>query len=445
MGENTRTHYDKRQVIPLQSVPPEEFIENILLCIPAFAWRVARAYLSEQAHWRTTYAVSYDDNGHTYEIPSPAEMDIISEIIDKALSEVDMSCNIVEALEGLQQTLQALVDKECPSVCGGDGGSAGAGATPQEPVDWVDTGENFPEGFESREEYDEYKCLIASHIINVIKTDIEWLQNLPVGEYIASVIIATLLTPIVGDEVIALVGGLIFLALEGTANIIYQEIIDALNDYADELRCAIYNALDASDAYNSVQTWIGDHLEGMAAWVAERFMGQDIVNWAYRNVHAIIDQYSADCSDCGNYAEGVYDFALQDWSWIPDQTRSVNDGEWREGVTPAPEHYWGQEPLSGSGTAFLRIYHPDKVSVDEITVWHRATTEEMDYLRIYTSDDAETWTAVASATNITSNWITPRTFTDLGIIDQYVAVDCQKYWAGANCAISKITFDVPLE
>lgn len=446
-----RKHYDKRQIITLDNVPETAYTDKIILCIPEFGWIVARSFLATQAQWLSTYCVNVDCAGYT--VPEGELWDKIQASIDETLLGGDMSCNITEAIENLTDViagyqddydkliaaLELLASGQGKSLC--CGGSAGATGTETQPEDFVDDGTNYPDGFDTREQYDSYKCAIATHIVRVILADLTWLQNLPASEYIASVIVVTLLTPILGDEIIAIVGGLLFMVAEGIMDEVWETLITEIEEQQDEIKCLIYNALDASEAYNALQTWIGDHLEGAAAWLAQFWMGQDVVNWAFRNVNQLIDQYGGDCSDC-LVDEGDYDFNLSDWGWLVDEETSYPDGEYRTGQDPpAPENYFWSGGTSGSYTANLAIFYPHQRTVQDIRVWARCTTEVLGHLRIYTSDDGEAWTPIASDVSVTADWVTPYNFYNLEIVDKWIMIQAEKYWAGPNVAIARITFD----
>lgn len=317
MATNKRKYYDKRQVITMQNVSTGDYTERILLCLPKFGWLVARAFLSTQGQWRSTYADTF--NGVDYTIPDEATFDQIFSSIDSTLAEDDMSCDLRQGLDEIRDAIAALqMVVNCGSTggcCTSVGGSGGAGSVIAEPSDFEDDGENYPGGFADRAEYDAYKCAIADHIVSLIITDIKYLQELDVTEIVASVLIVTLLTPIAGDEVIALVGGILLMATEAILDVALDHIITELEDGRDELVCIIYNALDASSLYNSLVQWLTDKLNAVEVWIASKFFGIDVLNWVFGKVHQLIDLDSADCSSCPvaelwaiNYNLGVIDY-----------------------------------------------------------------------------------------------------------------------------------------
>lgn len=283
----------------MSEVSSDEFTERVILCLPKFGWRVARAFLSIQGQWRSTYATGYNIDGYT--VPNEAEFDKIMASIDETLAEDDMSCDLREGLDNIAEKIAQLTlttEAVSSACCTSVSGSAGAGSSVAPPVDFEDDGVIYPDGFTSRIEYDNYKCAIAHYITEAIITDIKYLRETEVTAIVASVLVVTLLTPVPGDEVIALVGSLALMAIEATLDLILDEIIDGLEEDQEEIECMIYNSLSASALYNELQIWIEAKFSATATWIASKFFGMDILNWAFEKVQKLIPMGGVDCSTC---------------------------------------------------------------------------------------------------------------------------------------------------
>jgi len=92
-----RKYYSNREIIKLDLVQNEDYTDNVILCVPKFAYDVARSMLAHYGKFRTSYAASYGDQ--FYELPDDNLFDTIEASIDLFLGSRDMSCDIVEALE----------------------------------------------------------------------------------------------------------------------------------------------------------------------------------------------------------------------------------------------------------------------------------------------------------------------------------------------------------
>jgi hypothetical protein len=312
-------HYDKRQVIKMDNIVPSDYTDRVILCLPRFGWMVARAFLSRQAQWRSTYG--YEFFQEYYTTPDDSEFDVIRQAIDSTLAEGDMSCDITGAIEkmatdlilemdgnnvNLVSAINSLVAKDCPGSCGGSGG---AGDTEAPPIDFDDTGENYPDEFTSRVEFDEWKCGVATLIIDQFLTDLRWFQNTDILEITAEVIAFTLLTPIFGDEVIVMVGGIAILVAEGILDTILDGIIADLEADRGELICGLYNALNSSAALASLEAWIDAKLNGLEKTFMGWFVTYDVVNWLFSKPNLFLPE--ADCSGCvGGIPGGAWTLQL---------------------------------------------------------------------------------------------------------------------------------------
>ena len=91
-----RTYHDyDRQVINMVLVEEEDYTDMISICIPRFAWMVARAFLSTNGHKATSYAMA--TQAEYYESPDEDEIDVIKASIDEALATTETECTSGES------------------------------------------------------------------------------------------------------------------------------------------------------------------------------------------------------------------------------------------------------------------------------------------------------------------------------------------------------------
>jgi hypothetical protein len=335
--------YKNRQIINIELVDSSEYEERIILCIPHFAWRVARAYLSEQAQWESTYAAEYFDNG--YITPDQETLDQIFSSIDEALSVDDMSCDLTAAIAELGQAIigqlgddnndliAAIADLAAKTGSCGSCGSGGAGSTEAPPVDFEDNGENYPESFTDRTEYDEFKCKVAGLIIDYLLTDLRWFQNTDATAIVAAVLVTTLLTPVPGDEIVAMVGGIAVMVAEGILDTVLDNIITQLEDDKDDLVCQLYYAIDTSTASAVLKNWA----ESVLDWAENHFLGwlinDDAMNWLFSRPNLLLPD--RDCSECfppcedGRFTPTIYGSISQDEETCEYTLESIVYAPWQ--------------------------------------------------------------------------------------------------------------------
>jgi microcystin-dependent protein len=83
-----------RQVIKMDIVEEGDYTTMVSVCMPFFAWKVARAYLSVQAKRYSSYAFDYSP--FAYLGPTEEQFNIIEEAIDIALSADINECEVGE-------------------------------------------------------------------------------------------------------------------------------------------------------------------------------------------------------------------------------------------------------------------------------------------------------------------------------------------------------------
>lgn len=221
--------------------------EYVLLCTNRAVLDVARLFLKTRGLWRTTYATSYDDNG--YFLPDDSQMDTIDELISEFLEDTNiMNCDdFLSELSSIEAAIKGLAGGS--GVCGC--GSAGAGATePEESSQEADPpgtpGGEYPPGFGSQGEYETYKCDVATWLVDSARDSVGWMLTVDLVLITALAFGAGLLTPVPGDEIIALIG-LILMALVESSGAL-DAWYDAYVNNRAEMICAIYQSTSVSDA-----------------------------------------------------------------------------------------------------------------------------------------------------------------------------------------------------
>lgn len=215
---------------------------------------------------------------------------------------------IEEVLAEIRDAIQALVDKPC-CPDGGTSGSRGSGQSdsPPNPYNQEETPDDPPPGFEDMEVFDTHKCNQAQDIVNQLKADlvglsgIEYSAQPPAG--IIGVLIAILLTPIPYDDLIALVGFLIYTALSYS---LLATTAGEIDDDNENAICSLYSAPDVETARSNFLAYITDLADAAfplpeeVEFVVEAvgyMLTNDSLNRLFTNQPT--NSSAADCSECG--------------------------------------------------------------------------------------------------------------------------------------------------
>lgn len=218
---------------------------------------------------------------------------------------------IAIAVEGLES------QPCCPSGGGFVGvgsGSRGAGVVAEPLNPFEETPEETPpDGFDTWAEYRAHKCNAAYDIVLHLKVDLLSLSNLDysAGGYsaIITLLVATLLSPIPGDELAVLVGLLLLAAIEYSW---LSSLSAQVQIHADDLACSVYTADDASIAQAALRSAMADVISGMAIpaagmeWlnsVTEALTPADVLNNAF--TPGPTETTGSVCTGCGEL-EPVY-------------------------------------------------------------------------------------------------------------------------------------------
>lgn len=236
----------------------------------------------------------------------------------KAKLMTDCSSTIKEGFEALALAVRYHGDRIynkpcCGSAVGtpGGGGTGGTGPTEQEGSLNDTTDQTPPPGFDTWAEYETYKCAVATFIIDRILTDLNTLASftllsLTAVGAIAGLLGATVLTPIIGDELLVVAGLVLFIAGQG----LYYETVETLRDaisgsYAD-LVCSLFEANTAEDAkaavklalYDAIYASAADPLAYWANQIGATFFPYDSINLLFeKDTNRTYPE--GDCGECG--------------------------------------------------------------------------------------------------------------------------------------------------
>ena len=289
----------------MQGYDPADFTEHVLLCVPRFAWYVARGFLADYGTRPINYSVQYSEQG--YWSPDAALFDQIDASISEFLGAKDMCQdltqamdNIAEALTNINNTLVA--SSECNTSCG-SGGSNGAGTTNPPPSTFEDDGASFPPEFDSVEEYRTYKCGAANLYIDQILTDLSYVETAGIGALAASALVVAFLTPIPFDDILILSATALAFAAQGILTSAAINIQAAINADKTGYVCEIYNAETAQIAYDNLRAKIDAEgsLNGSEKLLGKYFVNFEALNTLFDYSSLTAQQTNpggVDCADC---------------------------------------------------------------------------------------------------------------------------------------------------
>lgn len=242
------------------------------------------------------------------------------------LAEKEINLDVNVGLTAIADSIIALAEAQCCDsdttiVQCGSGGATEEGETPSETVDDGTTTPD-PDSWANRSDYELYKCNLANFILDQIIVDINALQSLnwtTITFYgalqLAAVIAATFVTPVFGDEVLAVVGTIALLAGAMQPPLLNLEAV--FNAHREALICALFDAPTAeiarNDARNIIATELALVASGLDLAVAQA------IGWlffGFNNLNRLFDfdpdrEYPVGSDDCS----GCQDSLL--WQFIP--------------------------------------------------------------------------------------------------------------------------------
>jgi len=322
-----KKYYDKRQIIDVTDFGEIDFDEDILICVPRFAWLIARSYLSVQGGWLSNFAVEYFIGG--YETPSSGQFDVIQANIARFLGETDMSCDLEAVLQLMVDQLEAIASKDCSVELSCNVGSSGAGGAEAAGSIFEDLGTDPPYGFDTYGEYEAWKCGVAHYLVDIFEQDLEYIKDLALTEFSAVLFAATLVSPIPGDEIGGLVAFLAAMFLEATLDALLSAMIANLVGDGDELVCALFLAVNVVEAKTAFSDWTSAFLSTAGQFVASYWRGNDNFNRLFEKGNLILPSDS--CIGCSQESEVFDSFTDDDDVTLPAHTPEIG-GPWIAGT-----------------------------------------------------------------------------------------------------------------
>jgi len=268
---------------------------------------IIRKLLRDRGLWSVSYATAYHESSYTRATdvqlePIRAE---IANFLDESGGSMATCEDYAIALGNINDTLLAMLAKDC---CGGIvPGSGGGGSSAAGPSTFEDDGSTtYPDEFADRAAYEAYKCHSANALRERIANDASWLETASLTTLTASALAIALITPIPGDELIAMAGYGVALATQGILASSAGEIKTALNGAAgDQFICDFYDAANSSDAQTALGDWGDANLGAVANALYGFFVGADATNTGFGQ-DAITDNYSVQSPQSCNCAASTW-------------------------------------------------------------------------------------------------------------------------------------------
>lgn len=276
-----------------------------VVCVSRGALNIIRKLAYPRGEWNTSYAKSYTQVG--YEPATDVDMDVIDEILSEFMEATEVNCN--ELLDELTAIGAAITASGGQGGCGC--GTTGTGADESQGTEdtgqILDLGEDTPPGFSDRQEYVDYKCDVATWIVDSHIADLAWLKTQSLVALSALFLIAAFITPIPGDEILALL--VLLVALSGLGSNLIDYAYDAMINNYDDLVCDLFNNPNAADSESDWTATMSTAIDAEIANIAIRaylkaivgyFLTNGQLNKLYNRDAALIPLLpTGDCDACG--------------------------------------------------------------------------------------------------------------------------------------------------
>ena len=361
----------------------------VLICTNRSILTVLRVLVESYGRRRANWVTAHYPGGYT-DIDD-AQLDVIDAGISLFLSETDDMSFCDDIVTQLANIATAIAASGCGCGAGGAGSTTEPPATPDLGLPPGQTG-TTPEGFSTWAEYNTYKCDMIEYIIQQIEADIAWWQSANFATLALSAFVAALVTPVPGDEIIALLGFLAALALQGVQAAALAALDDAVTNSRANLVCALYYADTATASKSNVDAAIDDAIDaetsaiyaGLLKSILKSMFNQTLINHLYVRWDEKADVLpTGTCTTCtcdptteiGTY-NGSGDWSTEFWSPATDPPgKNVIQFVFKDGggtvcevddlvITPTninpspPEAYPGYKLYNKVGTL---IYNSDTV------------------------------------------------------------------------------------
>ena len=313
MGEIIK-RVPKRQLINYTEIQPL-FGESTLLCVDLGVLAIIRAMLRERGLWQSTYYQQLLPE-NMYEQVEDLQFDDIDARVSAFLGEAEMT-----TCDELTQLLQSFQGGTGQGVCGCGSGGVGQSDEGPSPEDTGVPGFHIgdpPEGFADWNEYDDYKCRVAGHILDLWIDDIGFYKSVNIVGLAASGVAVALLLPGPLDDIVAILGLLAALSLQGLATAAMADMELAVTNNRDDLECAIYSANTATKAATDIGAAIDTAVDATTAAVyapiIKEILKYQINNYTLNRLFEKFDPWddaapNNDCSACVP-SGGLGDFTL---------------------------------------------------------------------------------------------------------------------------------------
>ncbi|MCI0561597.1 MAG: hypothetical protein MN733_24170, partial [Nitrososphaera sp.] len=274
-----------------------------VICIDNGVLNIVRIFLSTYAKRRVNFYTSLSTAG--YVTPTDEEFDLLEDLIDGFLGDTNVNCNdFLNALQNIATSIQISGGAGCCTP--GSGGFNGSGSSAQPPSSFDDTGTNFPDGFDDRQEWLDHRCGYIVYLLAGISGDLDRAEVVSVvGMTISSLLAAlgfALLTPIPFDDLIVL--GLAIISALGTVGLFSSAISQAQAVVeSEELKCALFiadnaaeAAMNAADEVLSQTEALSEPLRQITRDILNSFLTMDVINPLFENDGR--NYPPGDCSMC---------------------------------------------------------------------------------------------------------------------------------------------------
>ncbi len=334
---------------------------NVLLVSSRTLFFIQQFGLGEMT-FRSRYASEFLDGARYVIAETATELDDINDIVNLyGLEVVDVGCDIVAAIQGVQSAILTATSNACACGTVGETIEAAAGTPGGAP----------PPGFgEPDPAIVDRLCQAANAIHESIVDTIVELNNNNVDGFLSlgfgvvsgliSAIVAAAFIPVVGVLVVGVAGAIVGVTLAVlAAGLNLQDLEDDLASEQQDLICALVEAVSATAArsdYIAVLAAAGSSTVNNALIAA--LLTNDVLDLLYFSTggsEAFLDTYVApiSCASCAATFTHVFDFTIDDGGWTNGAAYARPFGVYVAGVGWASE--WGS--ISGLFDERLYLQH----------------------------------------------------------------------------------------
>lgn len=264
--------------------------------------------------WTIQSRVYVESTGNLYEIVDDEQWETFVQWVATMRNNLGgwTVCN--DIFTSMAASLEAIANRECcqPTIGGGSAG-AGLDAAPESGVSSSEEAQEGPppDGFETWEEYFDYKCNMAHYIITQMSGDLATTILLAAGYAGVTALAGALLTAIFTPVGWAVLLGLAALAIQWfILGAEASALTSFLEENEDELACALYNGNDAASSISGyaslIDTLVPDYTlisaygviaEYLASQILKTIATVDSINRLYVKVAYPIPE-GENCEDC---------------------------------------------------------------------------------------------------------------------------------------------------